>query len=123
MLKKEITWTDFDGNERTETFYFNLSKVEVAAMEMSVDGGWVKWVERVVKEKREPVLIELFKDLILQSYGIKSNDGRRFEKSPEISKEFSETGAFEVLFLELSMSAEAAAAFFNGIVPQDVEVQ
>lgn len=117
MLKKTIKYTDFDDNEREETFYFNLSKVEVAEMEMSVSGGWVKWVEKVVEAQSEPELIKIFKEVVLTAYGEKSADGRRFVKSPELSKAFSETGAFEVLFMELATDSEAAAAFFNGIVP------
>ena len=117
MLTKTIKYTDYNETEREETFYFNLSKVEVAEMEMSVDGGWVKWVEKVVETQSEPELIKIFKQIVLQAYGEKSPDGRRFIKSDELSKAFSETGAFEVLFMELATDAEAAAAFFNGIVP------
>lgn len=118
MLKKVIKYTDFNDTEREETFYFNLSKVEVAEMEMSVSGGWVQWVEKVVEAQSEPELIKIFKEIILTAYGEKSPDGRRFVKSEELSKAFSETGAFEELFMELATDAEAAAAFFNGIVPQ-----
>lgn len=117
MLKKIIKYTDYNEAEREETFYFNLSKVEVAEMEMSVAGGWVAWVEKVVEAQSEPELIKIFKEIVLQSYGEKSADGRRFVKSEELSKAFSETGAFEVLFMELATDAEAAANFFNGIVP------
>ena len=117
MLKKIIKYTDFNEVDREETFYFNLSKVEVAEMEMSVSGGWVAWVERVVQAQSEPELIAIFKKIVLESYGEKSPDGRQFIKSPELSKAFSETGAFEVLFMELATDSEAAAEFFNGIVP------
>ena len=117
MLKKTIKYTDYNEVEREETFYFNLSKVEVAEMEMSVAGGWVKWVEKVVEAQSEPELIAIFKEIVLTAYGEKSPDGRRFIKSEELSKAFSETGAFEVLFMELDTDADAAATFFNGIVP------
>jgi len=118
MLKKQIKYTDYNGTEREETFYFNLSKVEVAEIEMSVSGGWVKWVEKVVEAQSEPELITIFKEVILTAYGEKSPDGRRFIKSEELSKEFSETEAFVELFMELATNADAAAAFFNGIVPE-----
>lgn len=117
MLKKVIKYTDFNDTEREETFYFNLSKVEVAEMEMSVSGGWVAWVEKVVEAQSEPELIKIFKEVILKSYGEKSPDGRRFIKSEELSKAFAETGAFEELFMELATDSDSAAAFFNGIVP------
>jgi hypothetical protein len=118
MLKKQIKYTDYNDTEREETFYFNLSKVEVAEIEMSVSGGWVKWVEKVVEAQSEPELITIFKEVILMAYGEKSPDGRRFIKSEELSKGFSETEAFVELFMELATDAGAAAAFFNGIVPE-----
>jgi len=122
MLKKTIKYKDYNDVDREETFYFNLSKVEVAEIEMSVAGGWVKWVEKVVEAQSEPELITIFKEIILMAYGEKSSDGRRFIKSEELSKGFSETEAFVELFMELATKADAAAAFFNGIVPE-VEVE
>ncbi len=118
MLKKQIKYIDYNDTERDEVFYFNLSKVEVAEIEMSVSGGWVKWVEKVVETQSEPELIVIFKEIILKAYGEKSPDGRRFIKSEELSKGFSETEAFVELFMELATKADAAAAFFNGIVPE-----
>jgi len=121
MLKKTIKYKDYNDVDREETFYFNLSKVEVAEMEMSVAGGWVKWVESVVEAQSEPELIVIFKEIILKAYGEKSGDGRRFIKNDELSKAFSETEAFVELFIELATDADAAAAFFNGIVPTVIE--
>ncbi len=118
MLKKQIKYTDYNGVKRDETFYFNLSKVEVTEIEMSVSGGWVQWVEKIVETQSEPELIAIFKDIIFKAYGEKSPDGRRFIKSEELSKAFSETEAFVELFMELATKADAAAAFFNGIVPE-----
>lgn len=117
MLKKQIKYKDYNDADREETFYFNLSKVEVAEMEMSVSGGWVNWVEKVVEAQSEPELISIFKEVILKAYGEKSPDGRRFIKSEELSTAFSETEAFVELFMELATDADAAAVFFNGIVP------
>jgi hypothetical protein len=118
MLKKTIKYKDYNDVDREETFYFNLSKVEVAEIEMSVSGGWVAWVEKVVETQSEPELIVIFKEIILKSYGEKSPDGRRFIKSEELSRGFSETEAFVELFMELATKSDAAAAFFNGIVPE-----
>lgn len=118
MLKKTVVYVDYDGNERTETFYFNLTKAEVAEMELSVDGGLVKQIEKIVAEQDGKRIIEIFKDVILRSYGEKSPDGKRFMKSQELRDAFSQTEAYSEVFMELATNAEAAAAFINGIVPQ-----
>jgi hypothetical protein len=117
MLKQTITYTDYDGNKRTEDFYFNLSKAEVAEMEMSAEGGLTKTLEKIVAEQDGKRIIEMFKDLILKAYGEKSLDGKRFIKSKELSEAFSQTEAYSELFMELAMNAEASAAFVNGIIP------
>lgn len=118
MLKKEIKYVDYDGNDRTETFHFNLTKAEIAEMELSVEGGLVKQIEKIVAEQDSKRIIELFKDIILKSYGEKSPDGKRFIKSQELSNAFSQTEAYSELFMELATNPETAAAFVNGIVPQ-----
>ena len=117
MLKKTITYTDYDGVERTEDFFFNLSKAEVAEMELGTAGGMQKLIERILNTQDTKGLIELFKDLILRSYGEKSADGRRFIKSKELSTAFSQTEAYSELFMELATDAEKAAEFVNGITP------
>lgn len=119
MLKKTITCIDFDGVEYTEDFYFNLTKAEVIELELSEKGGLDKTIEKIVKEKDGKEIIKIFKDLIAKSYGEKSLDGRRFMKSEEILKNFTETQAYSELFTELGTDADAAAAFFKGIVPKD----
>lgn len=117
MIRKTITYIDFNDVERTENFDFHLNEVEINEMELSTPGGWHNWVEQVVAAQELPVLVALFKDLILRSYGQKSQDGRRFEKSEAISTEFSQTGAYVKLYMELSSNAEKAAEFFNGVMP------
>lgn len=123
MLKKTITYTDFDGNERTEDFYFNFSKAELAEMEMSTEGGLRKTIDKIVKTKDAPKMFAIFKDLLLKSYGEKSPDGKRFIKSKELSEAFSQTEAYSIMFMELGSSSEAASAFVNAIVPSDVAEQ
>lgn len=117
MLKKTIKYTDYDGNEREEEFRFNLSEAELAEMELSVSGGLTQLVQNVIATKDVPKIMEMFKGLILKSYGEKSADGRRFIKSEELSTAFSQTEAYTVLFMELGTNAEKAAEFVNGIVP------
>ena len=118
MLKKTITSVDFNGNERTEDFYFNLTKAEVMEMEMSTVGGLSEMIQKIVSAQDTPSIIKVFKDLILRSYGEKSADGKRFIKTPEMAESFSQTEAYSVLFMELATDAEAAAAFVNGIIPK-----
>lgn len=119
MFKKTITYTDFDGNERTEDFYFNLTKAEVTEMELSAKGGLVKQLQKIVAEQDSKRIVEIFKDLILKAYGEKSPDGRRFVKNDEIRDSFSQSGAYSDLFMELATDAELASTFINGIVPSN----
>lgn len=117
MLKKTITYTDFNDVERTEDFYFNLTAAEVTEMEMSTVGGLAEMIQRIVAAKDTPSIIKIFKDIILRAYGVKSADGKRFVKSDEISAEFSQTNAYSQLFMELATDADKAAAFVNAITP------
>lgn len=118
MLKKTITYTDYNGVERTEDFYFNLSKAEIAEMELEIPGGMTALIERITKTKDTPSLVKMFKDLILRSYGEKSDDGRRFIKSKELKENFEQTEAYSELFMELASNADAASEFINGITPK-----
>jgi hypothetical protein len=119
MLKKTITYTDYNGSERTEDFYFNLSKAEVMEMEMSTAGGLAETIQKIVAAQDAPAIIKIFKELVLKAYGEKSPDGKRFIKSDEISTAFSQTEAYSQLFMELATDADAAAKFVNGIIPVD----
>ena len=117
MLKKTITYTDYDGNERTEDFYFNLSKAEVTAMEWSTEGGIQKSLGKIISDQDGKGTVDVIRNLILTAYGEKSLDGKRFIKSNELSEAFSHTEAFSDLFMELLTDADLAAAFVNGILP------
>lgn len=119
MLKLNRTYTDFSGNQRTEDFYFNLTKAECLEMEMSTEGGMEQMLRRIVAAQDMPTIIATFKKIILNAYGEKSPDGKRFIKSKELSDAFAQTNAYSDLFIELSTDAEAAAKFVNGIVPAD----
>lgn len=120
MLVKTIKYTDYNNVEREEAFRFNLSKAELAEMELSTEGGFVEYAQKIIAAKDSAKLIELFKNMILKAYGEKSDDGKRFVKSPELSKGFSETEAYVILFMELSTNEQAAVSFFNGIIPQNL---
>ena len=117
MLKKTITYTDYDGNERTEDFYFNFSKAELMEMEMSTAGGMESMLRRIVAEQNTPRIVEYFKEIILKAYGKKSPDGRRFIKSKELRDEFAQTEAYSQLFMEL-LDPDKAAQFVNAVIPQ-----
>lgn len=123
MLKKTITYTDYNGLERTEDFYFNLSKAEIMEMELSTSGGFSATVNKIIAAKDVTELFGLFKGVILKAYGEKSPDGKRFIKSEELSTAFAQTEAYSILFMELSMDANAAADFMNGIIPADISKQ
>ena len=116
MLKKTIKYTDYNGDKKEQDFYFNLNKAELLEMELSAEGGLEATINRLMDEKNGKEIVAMFKALILQSYGEKTVDGR-FEKSPELSKKFSETVAYPELFTELATDADAASAFVNGIIP------
>lgn len=120
MLKKTITYEDYNGVERTEDFYFNLSKAELMEMQLGVNGGYDEMVKKIIATKDMPSLIKIFKELLLKSYGEKSADGKRFIKSPELSEAFSQTEAYSTMYMELATNDEAAAAFVNGIIPKDL---
>lgn len=123
MLKKTIKYTDYDGNEREEDFYFNLNKAEVTEMELSKQGGLSEYIKRIVAAQDAPSLVELFKELICKSYGEKSLDGKRFVKSKELTEEFTQTEAYSELFVELASNAEEATKFVNGIMPKNMNVK
>lgn len=119
MLKKSITYYDYNGVERTEDFRFNLSKAELMEMEMSTNGGLTEMINKIVAAQDIPAIIKVFKDLILKAYGEKSPDGKRFIKSEELSTAFAQTEAYSQLFMELATNPEEAAKFINGIIPTD----
>jgi hypothetical protein len=123
MLKKSITFVDFDGKERKEDFLFHLSKAEIAKLELSTKGGLVKTVESYVAEKDAAQIIDLFERIIRLSYGEKSLDGREFVKTEEVFNKFYYTEAYSILFMELMSDSNMAASFINGIMPQEVKDQ
>jgi hypothetical protein len=121
MLKKVIKYEDYDGNIREEEHYFNLTKAEVIKW-LTTTGGYTldKVIEQLGKERNGKRIMEIFEDLIYMSYGKKSLDGRRFEKTDEIKRDFMETEAYSILFTELVTDAKKAADFINAIVPKEL---
>ena len=120
MVVKKIKYTDFNGVEREEEFMFNLTEAEITEMELTTDGGLTDSIKKIVSAQNTPEIIKTFKMLLLKSYGEKSADGRRFIKSDELSKEFTQTNAYSQLFMELAYDDNAAIAFINGIIPESM---
>lgn len=118
MYIRTMTYTDYDGNERTETFYFNMSKAECLDMQLIAEGGLENYIQSIIDERDNAKLVKFFKDVILKSIGKKSPDGRRFIKSEEYTREFSQTEAYSDLYVELATNTEEAIKFFNNIIPK-----
>lgn len=117
MYKETITFTDYNGVERTEDHYFNLTEAETMEMQMSTDGGYTEMINKIVAAKDAPAIMKTFKDFISKSYGVKSDDGRRFIKSPELSEAFFQTEAYNKLIMDLYTNADKAAEFVKAIIP------
>jgi hypothetical protein len=121
MLKKVITFEDFNGEEVSETHYFNLTKTELIELEVHYEGGLEGSINKIIEAQDNATLLREFKKIILSSYGEKSADGKRFIKSDEMSKAFSQSAAFDSLFMELaSGDGSAGAAFIAGVLPKDL---
>jgi hypothetical protein len=123
MFKKTIKYTDYNGQEREEEFYFNLSKAEVIEMEVGEAGGYGEMLKRVVAAKDGALIMKTFKELILKSYGIKSPDGKQFMKSEEISRAFEQSEAYSEMFVEICTNTEAAIEFVSRVLPVSEEAR
>ena len=120
MLKKTITFVDYNGVERTEDHYFNLTRAELLELETGTTGGLGEMINKIVQAKDVPTIMRTFKTIILKAYGKKSDDGRRFIKSEELATEFTQTEAFSQLYMELINDSDKAAKFINQIVPKEI---
>lgn len=117
MIKENMTYVDFNGNERNEDFYFNLTEAEALDMEMSTTGTLSQKIKSIMDSQDQPEIIKLFKEIILAAYGVKSPDGKYFVKNEKVRQEFESTQAFSDLYIKLASDANAAANFVNGVVP------
>lgn len=121
MYTTTINYEDYDGNQRTVEAHFHLNKAELLELQVSWDGGLEKVLKKIIEEKDQKRMIEMFKMIILKSYGEKSLDGNRFIKSPEITEAFTQTEAYPELFMRLATDDKAAAEFINGIMPKGLQ--
>ncbi len=120
MLKREITYEDFNGDSVTDIFYFNISKPELFELEVEHEKGMGAWLQRIIDTKDHKALLKEFKELVLLAYGEKSEDGKRFVKNDQLREEFSMTAAYQSLFMELATNDGAAATFLIGALPKDM---
>lgn len=120
MIKKTISYEDYNGTKRTEDHYFNLSKAELTEMQMSKKGGFDAYLTRIINSDNTPEIMAIFKDVIVKSYGVKSDDGKRFIKSEELVNEFLQSEAYSELLMELITDAKAAGDFINGLMPKSL---
>lgn len=120
MLKKTVTYTNFNDEEVTEDFYFNLSKSEVAELELSRKGGLSSYLQTIIASEDPKEIMSTFREIVRKSIGKRSEDGRRFTKTDEITADFMDSGAYDEIFMELVTNADAGAAFINGIVPKNL---
>jgi hypothetical protein len=116
MVKKHVKYKDYNGNEREEDFYFNLNKAEAAEMSLSTEGGYEEKIKSIIASQDGAEIITHFKELIVKSYGVKSLDGKYFEKTEEATRKFISTEAYSQIFMELATDATKAAEFVNGIM-------
>jgi hypothetical protein len=123
MLKRNITYETFDGDEVTEPYYFNISKSELVELEVEFEGGFGAMLQRIVETNDRAGLVREFKKLILMAYGVKSDDGKRFVKSDELRDEFTQTAAYNSLFMELATNDGAAVEFVMGVLPKDMRAE
>ena len=123
MIKKQITYTAYDGNERTESFWFALNQAELLEMNLEKNGGLSNMITRITETNDYAELSRILKDLIRRSYGVKSDDGKRFVKSPAMTEEFMQTEAYSEMFTELVTDAGATSEFIQGIIPQKLAAQ
>lgn len=123
MYQESIKYTDYNGVEREETFYFNLTEAELLDMELTTAGGFANVLQQIIDAKDVPAIANIFKTLILKAYGKKSDDGRRFLKSEAITEEFTQTEAFSMLYMRLATDTEYATNFVNSIVPKKLSDQ
>ena len=124
MFSKTISYTDFKGNKREKTYFFNLTQQELVEMESSIDGGMAEYGKRIIESQNVPEVMALFKKLILMSYGEISPDGDRFIKEDPIrgrlANEFAQTNAFSQMYMEFLENPEKGAEFFNNVIPAEI---
>lgn len=124
MLKKTITYEDFNGNMCTEDFFFNLTTAELTELQLSYTGGFATYLQQIVDAQNIPTLAKVFKEIVLMSYGEKTADGKRFVKrnaeGRRLADEFVDSAAYSALYTELFTNDKTASDFINAILPKNI---
>lgn len=123
MLKREITYEDFEGNPVTDVYYFNMTRIEWLEFNAEFDGGMEGVFKRIIETKDLNGVVSTLKKIILAAYGVKSDDGKRFIKSAQVREEFTQTPAFDVLFMDVATNDNAALNFIQGIMPKEFRAE
>lgn len=121
VLKKNITYEDFNGNKQTETFYFNLTTNEAVDWNFGHEGGLEAFAKKVIETEDVKSMVDEFKKIILMTYGERSEDGKRFIKNDQLREEFAQSAAYDALFTELATDENALVAFLQGVMPAAVQ--
>lgn len=117
MYTKTVEYENYNGEKVKKKLYFSLNKAELLEMEMRTEGGYENYLKRLINSRDNNELTNIFKELILKSYGIKSDDGERFIKTPQLREEFEQSAAYEAFFVDLCLNGDSQTAFVNGIIP------
>jgi hypothetical protein len=123
MYKKTVRYKDFGGREITEDLFFNLTEAEMIELQWAKDGGYAEWAQRIINAKNDSAIMQVFKELLLKSYGVKSDDNKYFRKSPEITNDFYCSAAYNAVFMELVSDEKKAVEFFKLIIPEEYQEQ
>jgi hypothetical protein len=121
MYKKTVTYEDFNGTQRTEDFYFNLTKAELMKLQMGTNGGLDERLTKIIKSQDVVTLLKEFEEIVLIAYGEKSEDGKRFVKNDEVRENFKASAAYSEIYVELATNSEEASKFITGIMPADID--
>lgn len=116
MLKKVVKYVDFEGEERSDTLYFNLTEPEVVRLDVQFEGGLEEYISNLDEKVAPENILSLFEKVIRASYGEKGEDGRHFIKNEEMIDMFNQSAAYAALFVELVQNADQATIFFNGLL-------
>ena len=120
MLTKAITYVDYNGNKKTKNFYFNLTKTELAKMELTNRAGMLETIKAMINSDDREEIIKLFEKIVVGSVGEKSADGEHFVKNDQIRQDFMNHPAYDVLFMELISNESTMAGFINAVVPNEI---
>ena len=123
MYKMTVTYPDFDGTERTEDFFFHLSKSEITKMNFATPGGMEAYLNKIINSKDGEQIMNTFDMFITKSFGVKSEDGKHFRKTQEDLDDFLSSAAYDQIFMELCTDSDKAAKFVNGIIPADLAAE